>query len=352
WMDLASNLTPLIQTHQLRHLVKEMPVLSPHHLKGHRKLRLAHLGLCLAGGAIPAGPGKKTLQLSLPPILTYADSVLAKWRLNDLQGENSNTLFSFTGGESCRGFFLVASYDCATLLVTELFSQVILLPMFVSGDVMAVCFIDLTATGVAELDESTNLKGWLLYEGVGDEPMMLSGGSAAQSSTLQCFDALLGICHDDHSSEFSVIFQFGILPTVTLSFDCCWSALVDLQSYHLSNMARNIQLKSEVYMHLSQMHLNLPLPFSYKHNDGQYGQTVIFLFHQTRGHFSKKVLSLSPSAVANRSLAFLWWFWSSGFFLAEQPFRLCRYRTRFTVDINTFVPVSSSIFTRSFAVDL
>ena len=52
------------------------------------------------------------------------------------------------------------------------------------------------------------------------------------------------------------------------------------------------------------------------------------------------------------SLDFLWRFWSSGFFLAERPFRLCHYRTRFTVDIDTFVPVSSSIFTRSFAVVL
>uniref|UniRef100_A0A674CT48 Zinc finger and BTB domain containing 22a n=1 Tax=Salmo trutta TaxID=8032 RepID=A0A674CT48_SALTR len=32
----------------------------------------------------------------------------------------------------------------------------------------------------------------------------------------------------------------------------------------------------------------LPSPFSSKHNDGNYGHTVIFLFHQTRGHFSKK----------------------------------------------------------------
>ena len=94
-----------------------------------------------------------------------------------------------------------------------------------------------------------------------------------------------------------------------------------------------------------------PPPFSSKHNDGHYGQTVLFLFHQTRGHFSKSRY-VSPCAVANLSLAFLWWFWSSGFFLAERPFRLCPYRTRFTVDIYTFVPVFSSIFTRSFAVVL
>ena len=42
-----------------------------------------------------------------------------------------------------------------------------------------------------------------------------------------------------------------------------------------------------------------------------------------------KVRPLSPCAVANGSLAFLWQFWSSGFFLAERPVRLCRYRTRF-----------------------
>ena len=47
--------------------------------------------------------------------------------------------------------------------------------------------------------------------------------------------------------------------------------------------------------------------------------------------------------------SFLWQLCSSGFFLAEQPFRLCRYRTRSTVDIDIFVPVSSTIFTRSFA---
>ena len=59
--------------------------------------------------------------------------------------------------------------------------------------------------------------------------------------------------------------------------------------------------------------------------------------------------SLSPCAVAIRSLTFLWRFWSSGFFLAEAIFQ---YRTCFSVGTDTFAPVSSSIFTRSFAVVL
>ena len=38
--------------------------------------------------------------------------------------------------------------------------------------------------------------------------------------------------------------------------------------------------------------------------------------------FLQKVWSLSLCAVANRSLAFLWRFWSSGFFLAERAFQV------------------------------
>lgn len=41
----------------------------------------------------------------------------------------------------------------------------------------------------------------LLYEGVSNEPILLSGGSAAQSSAIQCFDALLCIQHEDESGK-------------------------------------------------------------------------------------------------------------------------------------------------------
>ena len=41
---------------------------------------------------------------------------------------------------------------------------------------------------------------------------------------------------------------------------------------------------------------------------------------------SSKIRYMSPCAVANCSLAFLWQFWSSGFFLAEQPFQVMSRR--------------------------
>lgn len=48
----------------------------------------------------------------------------------------------------------------------------------------------------------------LVYEGVSDEPMAYSGGSAAQSTVLHAFDELLGIRHSTESSK-SHIFPFS-----------------------------------------------------------------------------------------------------------------------------------------------
>ena len=64
---------------------------------------------------------------------------------------------------------------------------------------------------------------------------------------------------------------------------------------------------------------------------------------------SPKIKVFVPVCFANCNLAFLCRFWSNGFFLAEWPFSPCQYRTRFTVDDDTLLQVSASIFTRSFA---
>ena len=95
-----------------------------------------------------------------------------------------------------------------------------------------------------------------------------------------------------------------------------------------------------------------PPLFPSKHNDGHYGQTILFLFHQTRGHFSTKY-DLFPHVQLQTAV----WLFYGGFGAVASSLlsRLSGYVDIghvFTVDIDTFVPVSSSIFTRSFAVVL
>ncbi|KAM4606962.1 indoleamine 2,3-dioxygenase 2-like [Polymixia lowei] len=313
WMDLANNLTPLIESHQLRDLVDRMPVLSPHRLTSHRELRLAHLALGVIsmgyvwqeGQHAPAETLPKAValpywlvsrRLGLPPILTYADSVLANWKLKDPAGDmeigNMDLIFTLPGGESCRGFFLVsllvemAASSGMTGAVEVMHGMEMhdlskiqrgLLNVVQSLKNMKETF-KLMHEHVDPTDFHGTLRifvsGWrdnpmlphgLLYEGVSKERIFLSGGSAAQSSAIQCFDALLCIEHDGDSGAFlmrmrdymppahrQLIETLSVCPSlqefvlscsnpaVCEAYDACVLALEDLRSYHLNVVAKYI----------------------------------------------------------------------------------------------------------------
>ncbi|XP_071388808.1 indoleamine 2,3-dioxygenase 2-like [Centroberyx affinis] len=313
WMDLANNLTHLIESHQLRDLVHKMPVLSPHRLTSHRELRLAHLSLAFItmgyvwqeGQHAPTETLPKALalpywlvsrRLGLPPILTYADSVLANWKLKDPTGdmeiENMDLIFSLPGSESCWGFFLVsllvemaASPGIQGALEVmhavdnrDLISiQKGLLKLTLSLKKMKETF-ELMHKHVDPTDfhgtlriflsgwrDNPMLPGGLLYEGVSNEPILLSGGSAAQSSAIQCFDALLGIQHEDDSGAYltrmrdymppahrQLIETLSVCPSLRefilscsspalcQAYNSCVLALKDLRSYHLCAVAKYI----------------------------------------------------------------------------------------------------------------
>ncbi|KAM7385464.1 hypothetical protein PAMP_001547 [Pampus punctatissimus] len=308
WLDLANNLTHLIETHKLRDMVHKMPVLSLEYLTSHRELRLAHLALGFIsmgyvwqeGQHAPAEILPKALavpywlvscKLGLPPILTYADSVLANWKLKDPTG-NMDLIFYFPGGESCRGFFIVS------LLVEMAASSGI---MGVVEVMHAMKISDLIGIhrGLSKVTESLRemketfklmhshvepstfhgtlrifVSGWrdnpmlpkgLLYEGVSKEPIFLSGGSAAQSSAIQCFDALLDIQHEGETERFLTRMREYMPPAhrqlietliggpslrdfilscsssdLCQAYNSCVSALVDLRNYHLNAVTRYI----------------------------------------------------------------------------------------------------------------
>lgn len=244
WVLVARNLPVLIENGQLREEVEKLPTLSTDGLRGHRLQRLAHLALGYITMAYVWNRGdddvRKVLprniavpycelseKLGLPPILSYADCVLANWKKKDPNGpmtyENMDILFSFPGGDCDKGFFLVsllveiaaspaikaiptvssaverqdlkalekALHDIATSLekAKEIFKR---MRDFVDPDT----FFHVLRIYLSGWKCSSKLPEGLLYEGVWDTPKMFSGGSAGQSSIFQSLDVLLGIKHE------------------------------------------------------------------------------------------------------------------------------------------------------------
>lgn len=288
-----------------------MPQLSSQFLQTHRELRLAHLVLSvMTMGYIWQEGEDDTVEMlprslavpywevsqrvGLPPILTHADGVLANWKKKDPEGpfdmENLELLFSLPGGDSVRGFFMV------TLLVEKAAAPALRnIPIVINGvrcgDTEAVTraleeisqsIQDMTAAlklmhvyvepsvfyGIMRI----YLSGWkdnptmpngLVYEGVQAEPMEYSGGSAAQSSLLHCFDELLGVKHEAKSGAFLTRMRDYMLPAhrqmiqdislqpslksfvqqqgseqLNQAFQLCVTKLLALRSYHINVVSR------------------------------------------------------------------------------------------------------------------
>ncbi|XP_068388152.1 indoleamine 2,3-dioxygenase 1 [Eschrichtius robustus] len=243
WISIAKNLPELIKNGQLRAEVEKLTTFSIDGLQGHKSQRLAHLVLGYITMAYVWGEGdgdvrkvlpsniavpycKVSEKLGLPPILVYADCVLANWKKKDPSGpmtyENMDILFSFPGGDCGKGFFLVS-----LVVETAAASAIKVIPIIFNAiqredpDTLQRALLDITSclhkalAMFHQIHEYVDpdlffnvlriyLSGWkgnpllsegLLYEGVWDTPKKFAGGSAAQSSIFQCFDILLGIQH-------------------------------------------------------------------------------------------------------------------------------------------------------------
>ncbi|XP_036314571.1 indoleamine 2,3-dioxygenase 1 [Pipistrellus kuhlii] len=315
WISIVKKLPVLIENGELRAEVEKLPLLSINDLQGHKLQRLAHLVLGYITMAYVWGRGddvRKVLprnvavpycslseKLGLPPILVYADCVLANWKKIDPSGpltyENMDILFSFPGGDCGKGFFLVS-----LLVEIKAASAIKVIPTIFKAvqnrdrDTLQKALGDITSClqGALEVFHQINkyvdpklffnvlriyLSGWkgnaklpegLLYEGVWDTPKMFAGGSAAQSSIFQCFDVLLGIQHSSDeasSAEFlqemrtymppahrQFLHSLESKPSVrdfVLSekdddlqkiYNECVHAMVSLRQYHLSIVTKYI----------------------------------------------------------------------------------------------------------------
>ncbi|KAM8760435.1 indoleamine 2,3-dioxygenase 1 [Acanthopagrus schlegelii] len=313
WMDIALRVPELVHSHELRLHINKMPLLSTQYLQKHRELRLAHLALSVMTMGYTWQEGENNTvemlprnlavpywevsqRLGLPPILTHADAVLANWRKKNPEGpfdmENLELLLSLPGGDSVRGFFMV------TLLV-ELAAVPALrnIPAVINGvrcgDTEAVArALEDISQSIQDMTDALKLmhvyvepsvfygimriylSGWkdnpsmpngLVYEGVQTEPMEYSGGSAAQSSLLHCFDELLGVKHEAKSGAFltrmrdymppkhkQLIQDISSQPSLknfvqqqaserlNQAFQHCVTKLLHLRSYHINIVSRFI----------------------------------------------------------------------------------------------------------------
>ncbi|XP_060786674.1 indoleamine 2,3-dioxygenase 1 [Neoarius graeffei] len=311
WMEIAGCVSELVSSHSLRSSVHKMPLLETDLLQSHRELRLAHLALSIItmGYVWQEGEEDKvkvlpqnlavpywevSQRLGLPPILTHADGVLANWRKREPDGplhmENLELLFGLPGGESVRGFFLVTLLvELAAVPALKAIPEVI--RGVCDGDVPLVTRgLDVVSRSINDMKEALKqmhvyvdpsvfygimrlfLSGWrdnplmaegLVYEGVQAEPMEFSGGSAAQSCLLHCFDELLGVKHEEKSANFLTRMRDYMLPShrcfieeiscapslrdfvlkqanerLTEAYDHCVAQLVSLRSYHISIVSR------------------------------------------------------------------------------------------------------------------
>ncbi|NWS74859.1 I23O2 dioxygenase, partial [Crotophaga sulcirostris] len=318
WMEIAHQLPHLITSHQLRSRVHQVPQLSTQHLRGREELHLAHLVLSFITtgyvwqegeeGTVKVLPRNLAVPfwevsqaLGLPPILSHADFVLANWRRKNPKGprllcpcRNLDTIISLPGGESLRGFILV------TLLVEKaavpgIKAIVEAIGALLQPDEEALHrALQELAEAIGDMSQALKrmhdyvdpavfytvirifLSGWkdnpampegLTYEGVSEEPMAFSGGSAAQSSVLHAFDELLGIRHSQDSTAFlhrmrgymprphrAFVEEIRRAPSLRhrvlssgdarlcAAFNRCITALADFRSHHITIVTKYITI--------------------------------------------------------------------------------------------------------------
>ncbi|XP_015269666.1 PREDICTED: indoleamine 2,3-dioxygenase 2 [Gekko japonicus] len=313
WMAIAHNLPHLIENHQLRSYVEKMPLLSTQHLQGHRELYLAHLVLSFItmgyvwqegekgtakvlprNLAVPFGEISRAL--GLPPILVHADFVLVNWKKKNpcgpLQIENLDPIVSLPGGDSMRGFILVTFLvEKAAAPGIKAMAQAVNGILQLNNRVLEEALQELAnalramTAALKKMHDYVDpaifygmirifLSGWkdnpalprgLIYEGICEEPVAYSGGSAAQSTTLHAFDELLGIRHSRESTAFlhsmreympphhrAFIKEIQSAPPLRRhvltsenkelrsTYNTCVAALADLRTYHIAMVTKYI----------------------------------------------------------------------------------------------------------------
>jgi len=245
WTKLAQHqLVELIDKKQVRASVDKMPLLDHNKLTTERQRRLAHMCLTFIGSAYVWQDGDTGVSqrvpkqlavpwcalsdlVGLPPVITLAAVALSNYKVIDpelpLTIDNMTAICMYPGDDSCSSFFLIATLieldalpgikaileamrgvqsNDAHLVTNNLhhmkdslediMKSMILLEHRVNPSV----FYNIMRPFLAGWGGAGSpLPNGLIYDGVHDEPKQYKGGSQAQSTSIQCFDAALGLVH-------------------------------------------------------------------------------------------------------------------------------------------------------------
>ncbi|XP_067681103.1 myoglobin-like [Haliotis asinina] len=310
WNRLAKCMPDLVSSHSMREAVKEMPLLDYSKLAGYRQKRLAHMQLVLItsgylwqegdAGVVQRLPECVAVPLwhvsnilGLKPVISHPALCLANWKYTKDQGD-IEVLYTVPGGSDSVWFFKV------TCFVEMAFAKGVQAVQNVLDGVLEDDNVKVTA-GLSGLTETVGnmqsamkrmhehlssdtfyntvrpyLGGWggpssplpdgLIFEGVSEEPVQVVGGSAAQSSTLQLTDLLLGVTHSPDKQTFldemrnymppahkQLLVDVMNMPrkltfmvedsedtNLTTAYNKCLTALTQFRSYHVQVVTKYV----------------------------------------------------------------------------------------------------------------
>lgn len=272
WDELGAELPALLLAGRAREWLSRMPVLDIAGLADGLEAERAMLLLSTFAGAHVWGGAEPDLRLPRPiaaplwamaerlgrkPIISHASNVLHNWRRIDPAGGVTLDNLAMLQG------FLTSSDEAWFVLVTVAIEAVgapavrelARIQSAIAGDEPAEVGAGLDAVA-ATVDAMTAtlqrmyeqcdphvffhrvrpyLAGWpapgLVYAGVREQPVMLSGGSAAQSSLVQALDAALGVRHASPASRPFLAEMRGYMPAPHRRFLSALDAGPDAHAY-------------------------------------------------------------------------------------------------------------------------
>jgi indoleamine 2,3-dioxygenase len=243
WETMGARVPGLLIAGRVRRVLDRLPELNPAGLRGIEQQRRAFLLLTVLANAYIMGerPQAKRLPrniavplaavaraLGLPPVFTYASLILYNWARIDpkepVELGNIATLRGYHGGMDESWFFLsMAAIEArgapavpamvAALRAMEqvdepgLTTQLGIIAETVQGMIRVLhqvpdkCDPYVFYRRVRPILDAWEAPG-VIYEGVHEEPVMLTAASAAQCALIQALDLCLGIPHEGPGGAF------------------------------------------------------------------------------------------------------------------------------------------------------